>query len=138
MPETEKRGLDLTFLLRALCSWLICAAALLLFTAALFASNAAPVSRLGWGSSVISFFAALGAGSAACSGRRERRLLIALLSALCLIALLLLTGFLIRGRIDLNAVLSVVSFTITGCLIGALLPAKKRRSGRAGPKKRRR
>ena len=129
MSDTEKRSRDLSFLPRALCAWLICAAALLLCAAVLFASNAAPLSRMGYGSSIVSFFAALGAGLAAAFGRRDRRLPIALLTAGLLVALLLLTGFLIRGRVEPDAVLSVVSFTLTGCVIGALLPPRRRRRG---------
>jgi hypothetical protein len=135
MPETQKTGLDLTFLPRALCAWLICAAALLLCAAVLFASNAAPISKLGCGSSVVSFFAALGAGAAACAGRKEGRFLTGLLTSCALIALLLLTGFLIRGRLQSDALLSVLSFTPTGCMLGALLGAKRRKRGRVRPKR---
>ena len=135
MSEPEKRSLDLRFLPRALCAWLICAAALLLCAAVLYASNAAALSKLGYGSSVISFFAALGAGLAASFGRRDSRLPIGLLTAVCLTALLLLTGFLIRGRLESGAVLSVVSFTVSGCLLGALLHTRKRRGGGFRPKR---
>ena len=135
MPETQKTGRDLTFLLRALCAWLICAAALLLCAAVLFASNAAPISRLGYGSSSISFFAALGAGATACAGRKEGRFLTGLLTSCVLIALLLLTGFLIRGHLQSGAVLSMLSFTLTGCMLGALLPAKRKKRGRVRPKR---
>lgn len=130
MSDTEKRSPDLRFLPRALGAWLICAAALLLCAAVLYASNAVPLSKLGYGSSVISFFAAFGAGLAACFDRRDQRVLFGLLTACCLTALLLLAGFLIRGRIESGAALSVVSFTLSGCLLGAMLQTKKRRGGR--------
>ena len=39
----------------------------------------------------------------------------------------MLTGFLIRGRLDGSAVLSVLSFTLTGCVLGSLLPMRKRK-----------
>ena len=135
MSETEKRSHDLRFLPRALGAWLLCAAALLLCAAVLFASNAAPLSRLGYASSAISFFAALGAVLAACYGRREGRLLTGLLTACCLITLLLLLGFLIRGRVDGSAVLSVAGFTLTGCMLGSLLSTGRRKGGRFRPKR---
>ena len=136
MSVTKKNTLDFRFLLRALCAWLICAAALLLCAAVLYASNAVPLSKLGCGSSVISFFAAFGAGIAACFQCRDRRLIYGLLSACCLIALLLLAGFLIRGRLEPDSVLSVVSFSLSGCLLGAMLCSKRRRGGRLHQKKR--
>ena len=122
MPDTEKRSRDLSFLPRALAAWAVCVAALLFSGAVLYASDAASLSSLGYASSIISFLSAVGAGAAAASTQKEGRIVKGLLSALCLAALLLLTGFLIKGRLDGSAVLSVVSFTLTGCMLGSMLP----------------
>ena len=133
LPETERRSRDLRFIPRAVSAWAVCAAALLLAGAVLFAANLSSLSALGYASSAISFLAALGAGAAAASGRREGRLLTGFITAACLIAPLLLTGFLIRGSISGSAALSVASFTLAGCLLGALLPRGRKRKGRARP-----
>ena len=130
MSETEKRSRDLSFLPRALAAWTVCAAALLISGAVLYASDAASLSSLGYASSIISFLSAVGAGAAAASSQKEGRIVKGILSALCLTALLLLTGFLIRGRLNASAVLSVFSFTLTGCALGAMLPFQKRKRAR--------
>ena len=127
MPETEKSSWDLSFLARAFAAWSVCAAALLLCGAVLYASDGAGLSSLGYASSLISFLAAVGAGAAAASAGKERRLLRGLLSAACLSAVLMLTGFLIKGKLDGSAVLSVLSFTLTGCVLGSMLPMRKRK-----------
>lgn len=135
MSQEEKRGWSFLFLPRALLAFVICAAALLLCGTVLYAANAASLSTLGYGSSVISFFAALAAGAAAAFDEKKGRALIGIVTGLALSALLLLLGFLIKGRLQGSAVLSVVSFTLTGCLIGALLPVKRKRGARFRPRK---
>ncbi|MBR0207646.1 MAG: TIGR04086 family membrane protein [Oscillospiraceae bacterium] len=130
MSETKKRSPDLAFLPHALAAWTVCAAALLLSGTVLYASDAAALSSLGYASSIISFLAAVGAGAAAASAQKERRFLKGILSGVFLTALLLLLGFLIRGRLDGNAVLSVLSFTLTGCALGAMLPVRKSKRSR--------
>ena len=127
MSETENKSLDLSFLLRAFAAWTVCAAALLLCGSVLYASDGAALSSLGYASSLISFLAAVGAGAAAASFEKEKRLARGLIAAMCLCAILLLTGFLIRGKLDGSAVLSVLSFTLTGCVLGSLLPMRKRK-----------
>ena len=134
MSVTEKKNLDLRFLPRAFCAWLICAAALLLSAAVLYASGAASLSTLGYCSSLISFLAALGAGIAATRGCRDKRLLLGVLTALCLSAPLLLTGFLIKGSLEGSAVLSVCCFTLVGCLLGSIIRVKRKRGGKLRPK----
>ena len=134
MPEADKKTWDLGFLARAVCAWTVCAAALLLSGAVLFASDLSSLSALGYASSAISFLAAFGAGAAAVSGRRNRRLLTGFVTAACLSALLLMIGFLIRGSLSGSAALSVASFTLAGCLLGAILSHGRKRKGRARPR----
>lgn len=130
LSDSEKRSFDLRFLPRALAAWAVCAAALLLSGAVLYASDTAALSSLGYASSCISFLAAMGAGAAATSQGKERRIAKGLLAALSLSALLLLTGFLIGGRLEGSAVLSLLSFTLSGCLLGAVLSAHKKKRTR--------
>ena len=130
LTETTKRSYDLSFLPRAFAAWTVCTAALLLSGGVLYASDIASLSSLGYASSVISFLSAVGAGAAAASSQSGGRILKGILSAIALSVLLLLTGFLIKGRLDGSAVLSVISFTLAGCLLGATLPIRRKKYAR--------
>ncbi len=131
MSDGEKR-FRLRFLLRAILAWLLCAAALLLCVSVFYAADGASLSTMGYASSAISFFAALAAGTCAAGAEREKRYLAVLISAVALCSLLLLVGFLIAGRLDQSAVISVVSFTFAGALVGALLSGGKRKKRKGG------
>ena len=99
-------------LLRAAVIWAICAAALLLPSAAVLTMRPSTVQTLSYVSAGISFLAAFAAGITAGKGRRNRAFSCALLTA----------GFLIRGEAPEPAgVLSVTSFTLAGCISGGLL-----------------
>ena len=130
MPDNEKKTFDFIFLLRAIAAWLVCSAALLLCGTVLYASDVSALSTLGYASSLISFLAAFGAACAAALQQKEGRMKRGLFSAFFLTVLLLLTGFLINGSLEKSAVLSVVSFTTTGCMLGALLPARRKKNMR--------
>lgn len=136
MSAKERTHWDLLFLLRALIAFLICAAALLLSAAVLYASGAASLSTLGYASSAVSFFSGVGAGAAAALGRKKGRFLIGFTAGLALSALLLLIGFLIKGALNGSSVLSVVSFTLSGCIVGSMLSIKRRQPARFRPVKR--
>ena len=112
MSEQEKKRIDLSLFVRMLASWSLCAFALLACASALYAAERTNLSTMGYASSLISFI----------------RLLVGLISAFFLIAVLLIIGLLIKGRLNGSAVLSMCCFTITGCLLGALIPAKRRRA----------
>ena len=133
MSAKERTQWDLLFLPRALAAFLICAVVLLLSAAVLYASGAASLSTLGYASSVISFFSGVGSGAVAALDRKKGRFLIGFSSGLCLSALLLLIGFLIKGMLNGSAVLSVVSFTLSGCIVGSILNMKKRKAARFRP-----
>ena len=127
MSEQEKKRIDLSLFVRMLAAWGLCAFALLACASALYAAERTNLSTMGYASSLISFMAAAAAGIAAGSKNRKQRLLVGLISAFFLIAVLLIIGLLIKGRLNGSAVLSMCCFTITGCLLGALIPAKRRR-----------
>ncbi len=110
------------YFLRAAVVWCICAAALLLPAAAVLSFRATTVQSLAYVSASVSFLAAFAAGVTVGKGRQRAAFPCAILTALILIALLLTVGFLIRGSAPEPAgVLSVVSFTLAGCVTGALL-----------------
>ena len=125
MAEQGKLQFNPSFLIRAVIVWIICTFALLCSAAVLFAGDGVNLSRLGYASSVISFFSALAAGCAAGMKQGRRRFRIGCVTGLCLSAFLLLIGFLAAGRLDGSAVLSAASFTLSGCMVGALIPLKQ-------------
>lgn len=134
MAEQGKRQINLFFLIRAVGVWCFCSLALLGCAAVLYASDGAKLSTMGYASSCISFLSAVAAGCAAGLKQGRKRLLVGLITGIILTALFLLAGFLAAGKLDGSAVLSMTSFTLSGCLIGALIPLRerKRRSRRRG------
>ena len=110
------------FLVRALTSWLLCAAILLVIAALI--ANAAKMGEQGMAylSSGISFLCAAAAGKAAAESKKTNNPGIALITATALVIFLLTAGFLIRGE-DMapSSVLSLVSFGYAGVLFGSLI-----------------
>lgn len=110
------------FLVRALTSWLLCAAILLVIAALI--ANAAKMGEQGMAylSSGISFLCAAAAGKAAAESKKTNNPGIALITATALVIILLTAGFLIRGE-DMapSSVLSLVSFGYAGVLFGSLI-----------------
>ena len=124
--SNEKAKLpEAAFLLSAAGAWLLSACILLAVTT--LAANLAGLGEQGLGylSSLNSFLCAVAAGAAAVKRSRASRLLTALLTGTGLVILLLTAGFLVKGEtLDPSAVLSVVSFTYAGALLGAALGPK--------------
>ena len=131
MAEAAK-GLSLRLILRAVLLWMACAAALVLCAALLFVSGALSLSAMGYASSAISFFSALIAARSAAGVQKSARLPCFLVLAPLLTLPPLFVGFLIAGELNGSAVLSTVSFTLVGCLVGILLPRVKRAKKRGG------
>lgn len=116
---------DLRFLLNAAVTWILTAAVLLFPATAILSARGAGVQTMAYVSAGISFFAALAAGAAAGKSRGRGALLTAAVTALALIVCLLTIGFLIRGSApDPSGVLSVASFTLAGCAVGAVFFSK--------------
>ena len=124
--------LSLRALLRALAAWAAAALVLTLCAALLVWRTEIGSGALGYLSSALSFLAACAAGLV--SARRQGRgLLPALVTATALVLVLLTLGFLIRGEgAEPSALLSLVSFSYAGCLLGSMLAG----SGKTGGKKR--
>ena len=121
---------DSGFLLSAVFTWVLSAVLLLLIASIVMNEIGCNEQSIGYVSSLISFVAALSAGIAAARKRKNGVLYTALLTASVLVTALLTLGFIINGSdIEPSAILSIISFTFTGCLAGVVFysPAKKRR-----------
>ncbi len=122
---------------KALLRWSIVAAAMLVTASLVLAGSGTGSELLGYVSSTISFLAAAAAGTAV--ERYERGAIPrSLIIAGALIVVLLTAGVLIgRNEVDASGILSLVTFTISGAMVGALLPGlgqkkRPRRRGRSG------
>ena len=114
--------------MRGFAAWFLSAAILLLLGALLASALSMGERELAWLSSAISFFAAAAAGHAVSGGRGRGRLGAALITALAITILLLTVGCFIQGKdMDPSAILSLVSFTFSGCLVGAFLLSHTKR-----------
>lgn len=116
---------DGRFLLNAAAVWFLSACVLLGLGSVL--ANAAGLGERGvaYLSSVISFLSAAAAGCAAARKSTAGGLVTALLAGSFLIILLLTVGFLVAGRgMDPSSILSLVSFTYAGVLVGTLIMPK--------------
>lgn len=124
-------NLDMRFLLRAVLAWLLSAAALLLLASLIVSKSSLGEGVMGYVSSAISFLAACFAGSAAARRGSRGGLYVGLVSAAALTVALLTVGFIIEGTgIQASAVLSVVSFTFSGCLVGSVFLRGRRTKSR--------
>ena len=112
---------------RALLRWSTAALVLLVVASLALTGSGTGSELLGYVSSSISFLAALAAGTAVEHGEKGA-LPRSLLVAGALIVALLTAGVLIgRAGVDASGVLSVVTFTISGAMIGALLSGNVRK-----------
>ena len=128
---------SLRLLLRGMLVWIITALALLLMLSFILARVGTGSEILGYLSSGISFFAALAAGIACGGGKTGNGLLQGMFMALVLILTLLTVGFLASQRqLDPSGVLSVVSFTAAGVLLGNLMSGGKKSARRKRAKNR--
>jgi len=105
---------------RGLLAWLAAALILCFLTACVIRAHSVGSEYFGYISAGLSFLCAAFAG--AVGSRGEGRLGAGLLCALLLSIVLLTAGFVIGGgRLDPSGVLSVVSFSFAGCLLGGLV-----------------
>lgn len=136
MQSIQKQNYaDARFILSALGAWLVAALVLLVAASAIVNRAEMGSGSMGYVSSAISFLAAFAAGVRAGRVRRAGTLYTAAVSAAVITTLLLTVGFIIDGSdLEASGVLSVVSFTFTGCMAGCVFLGggnkKKRRGGR--------
>ena len=123
---------SLRLLLRAMGAWALAALVLLPLAALLLSRLPIGSAALGYWSSALSFFAAVCAGLTAGDKRREGSLAACLASGLLLSILLLTVGYLTEGDLDPSGILSVVSFTFAGILMGGLFASRRRKGRKRG------
>jgi len=125
LPNENVKLPDASFLPGAACAWLLCACVLLVLTTLTANLTGMGEQGLGYLSSLNSFLAAAAAGLAAAKRSRAPRLLTAVITGAALVILLLTVGFLTKGEeMDPSSVLSVVSFSCAGVLLGTVLGPK--------------
>jgi putative membrane protein (TIGR04086 family) len=112
---------SLRLLLRALAAWCLCALLLLPILSFYLARSGTSSRVIGYLSSAVSFVCAAAAGYAGAEVKNGRALLQGLLIGVFLLILLLSVGFLVSGKgQDSSGVLSVVCFTLSGCVVGSV------------------
>ena len=133
-PKLKGEYYDSAFLLSAVFVWLMSALLLLIISSIILNEAGCSEKSLGYVSSLISFLSALAAGIAAGRKRKAGTLYTALLTASVLVTALLTIGFLISGpSIEPSAVMSLISFSFTGCMVGVVFfsnPVQKRKKYR--------
>lgn len=130
MPKSNAlQKMDMRFLLSGCLAWGISAAVLLPIASFICLKAGVSEGAMGYISSALSFVIAAVAGAAA--SRKSGGILAGALTAVVVIILLLTVGFIVKGA-DLSSggVLSVVSFTLTGCVFGAFFFSGKKDKGK--------
>lgn len=127
LQGVKPQVLEGKMLLSALAYWAAAALLLLCAAAGILARLSVGEVVMGYVSSGLSFFSALCAGLPVGRYRQGGLIYPALLTAAVLTTALLTLGFIVEGQaISASGVLSVVSFTFTGCLAGAVLSGGKK------------
>lgn len=133
-------NLDVRFLVRAILAWAASAAILTPLAALILSKSGAGEGTIGYVSSALSFLTACFAGSFAMRHRHAGGLYTGLVTAAVLTVLLLTAGFIAVGAdIESSAVLSVVTFTFSGCLVGSVIlhvSGKKNKKTALSPRRR--
>ena len=127
LPNGKTGAGEARTILSAMLVWAVSALVLLSVTALALTKLSAGEGAIGYISSALSFLTAVCAGASV--GRRSSGAIYpALLTAAVLTTALLTIGFIVEGAsIQAAGVLSVVSFTFTGCAFGAVLFGGRRR-----------
>ena len=113
------------FLLKAFKMWCITAALLLLLSSFIVAVYAVGSDKLAYISSAVSFVSAAFAGKSAAVHRKGGTVASGLASACFIVLVLLSIGFLFDSRaVSVSGIISVVSFTFSGCLFGSVILAE--------------
>ena len=129
MLQNIKTGAgEARLILSALLVWAVSALTLLCVTAFALTKLSAGEGAMGYISSALSYLTAVCAGASVGRNSGTGMIYPALLTAAVLTTALLTVGFIVEGSaIEAAGVLSVVSFTFTGCAFGAVLFGGKKR-----------
>lgn len=142
MKKNMAQALDIRFLPDAILMWFLSSIVLLpLATAAAEISKCGEIG-LAYISSALSFLTALAAGAKAMKTRKKNAVVTAFISSLLIIIIALTLGFVIAGeRLQADGILSLVTFTFSGALVGSVFfsagSVKQKRSSVANPGKKR-
>jgi len=130
LENRRAEAIDIRYLLSSLLFWMISSAALLPLAAMGAHFFACGEIALAYVSSTLSFLTALLAGAKAMRIRKRSALGTALVTGVCIIILALTLGFIIAGdKLQAAGVLSVVTFTLSGALVGAVFfPGQKKQN----------
>ena len=119
------------FILAGVIVWLAASLLLLPLSAALVYKSELGEASLGYVVSAVSFLSAAIGGIAASKKRGKAAVYTGLIVGCTMTCFALMLGFLIAGsRITADGVLSLVSFTLTGCIVGCILPTGKTKGGK--------
>ena len=132
MIHNRNPAASLRLLLRAMGAWAMAALALLPLAALLLSRLSVGSAALGYWSSGLSFLTAVFAGLTAGDRQRAGSLPVCLLTGLFLCITLLTAGILTGGGLDPSGILSVVSFTFAGVLLGGLVAGHGRKRNKRG------
>ena len=122
---------SLRLFLRAMLFWIASAVTLAFLTACVIRAHGVSSAAFAYVSSAMSFLCAMLAGAVGSGG--EKRMVSGLLCGAGLSLVLLTAGFLIAGKnMDPSGILSVLSFTVAGCLTGAILFGGRKRETKRG------
>ena len=123
---------SLLFLFKAWAAWLFSAVFFLLVFGLLIEYSSCSSTHMAYLCSLLSFLASVSAGLIAVRSSRLSYFVTGVACALSTLALLLLVGLLFdRKSFDSGAVLSLVSFTLSGYLVGAFFSGKTRKKHRS-------
>lgn len=130
---------DARYIAAATAAWGVTAAALALLAALAVTLFSVPAGAIGYISSAMSFTAALVGGSRAMRERKTGAVYTGLVAGVVITTVALTLGFIVAGSgIAADGVLSVVTFTLAGCLAGSVLFAgKRRKTAKSRPTRRR-
>lgn len=141
MKGNPAQALDIRFLPDALIMWFFSALIFLPLAAMTAEITKCGEAGLAYLSSALSFLTALAAGAKAIRIRGKNALVTAGVSALSIIIVALTLGFLIAGdKLQADGILSLVTFTFSGALVGSVFfsggRGKKKRSHAVNPGRR--
>ena len=127
----EKKGaeaIDIRYLLSSILFWFVCSLALLPAAALGAHIFECGETTMGYISSALSFLTALLAGAKAMQIRKKNAVATAVVTGVCIILLALTLGFIIAGdKLSAAGILSLVTFSICGSLVGAVFfPGQKK------------
>ena len=129
-PKLKGDYQDFSFIPSSVFVWMLSALVLLIVSSVILNESGCSERSMGYVSSILSFSSAMAAGITAGRKRKAGALYTALLTASVLVVMLLTIGFMISSTmIEPSAVMSLVSFTFAGCLVGVVcfLPSNKRK-----------